>query len=373
MSDLCHWHGSRRSMHVGQGYGSAPPLLRRRASRAACRAISAASSTGASSRCGSDSATRGASTGSAGPNTKPDPRLGFARAPAHVTLLRPGGGAAPAEAALSLELVRSESDAMGAAGSCGGTAGGGAAVETVRDSARKPPVEPGAMEARCARRGALGARWYGRSGAAASRPGPPGLYTEVRWLRLGAPANAGPLAGCCAPGAKTDARWLRLTVLPRPWGLAGCCAPAAKNDTRLLRLGEPLRVGGPRAKCGAASGAGAVANGSEMNADGGEQPAISGCSHALSSSFSWSGVSWRPVAMRISCMPCEGCGSHHHYQVAVAGLHAPSSSSGWLAIGNGVAVTGISSAMLLAYMHLAWQHPHSLSDRLHCNMPSAFV
>lgn len=162
-------------MHVGQGHSLAPPLLRRRASRAARRAIRAASSTGASSRCGSDSATRGGSTGSAGPNTEPNPGPGLMRAPPHVTLPRADGGAAPAEAALSLELVRSESDAMGAAASCGGAAGGGAAVEVVRDSAKKPPVAPGAMEARCARRAALGARWYGRSGAGASRPGSPGL------------------------------------------------------------------------------------------------------------------------------------------------------------------------------------------------------
>ena len=67
-----------------------------------------------------------------------------------------------------------------------------------------------------------------------------------------------------------------------PWMLA-----------RLMRPTKPAGGSDSRGGGGAAggSGGGATAKGSEVNADGGERCAMSGCSQAASSCLSWSGVS----------------------------------------------------------------------------------
>ncbi len=99
-----------------------------------------------------------------------------------------------------------------------------------------------------------------------------------------------------------------------PWMLA-----------RLMRPVEPAGGSGSRGGGGAAggSGGGATAKGSEVNADGGERCAMSGCSQAASSCLSWSGVSCRPSATTTSCAraACPSC------QVRMA--HQPLHRSWW--------------------------------------------
>lgn len=83
-----------------------------------------------------------------------------------------------------------------------------------------------------------------------------------------------------------------------PWMLA-----------RLMRLMKPADGSGGRGGGGAAAGlggGGATVNGSEVNADGGERCATSGCSQAASSCLSWSGVSCRPSATTTSCARAPG-------------------------------------------------------------------